>query len=149
MTRCLDLRFRAALTCSAALADKTMLSLRYPKLWLGFGWALLIAVTVGSLLPGVDRLNVDMHDKVMHFSSYFLLMIWFAGLYERTRHYFVIALILVALGIALDLMQGQMPYRQFDLLDIVANTAGVMSGFILALFAMGGWCLRIERWLLG
>ena len=58
MTRCLDSRFRAALTCSAALADKTMLSLRYPKLWLGFGWAMLIAVTVGSLLPGIDRLNV-------------------------------------------------------------------------------------------
>lgn len=147
MTRCSGSMCHAESMSSAVPADPTVLPLRYPKLWFGLGWLMLIAVTVGSLMPGMDGLDVDTHDKFIHFSSYFALMLWFAGLYQRRRHYALIAAILMALGVFLDALQGQLPYRQFDMLDIAANTAGVICGFGLAVLMMGGWCQRVERWL--
>jgi VanZ family protein len=109
---------------------------------------MLVAVIAGSLVPGGVAIVSDLNDKIVHFSSYFLLMTWFAGLYRRHRHYLGIATILVALGAILDMLQGGVARRQFDVLDIAANSIGVLVGLGLAMLLLGGWCIRVERWVL-
>jgi VanZ family protein len=121
-----------------------LLPLRYPWLWAIAGWLLVLGVATGSLVPGPALPELRVSDKVEHAGAYFLLMIWFGGLYERRRHG-MIALGLVALGVALDLLQMTTKTRTFDVADIAANSLGVLLGLCLSLFVLGGWCQKLER----
>lgn len=121
-----------------------MLPLRYPWLWRLGGWVLIVAVSAGSLLPGHSVPAVALSDKLVHAGSYFLVMIWFAGLYRRSRHVWI-ALGLFALGVVLDLLQGGVGTRSFEALDIAANAAGLTLAFVLSYWLLEGWCLRMER----
>lgn len=124
-----------------------MLPLRFPKLWSGLGWLLLGSVIVGSLIPGPAVPTHAINDKVLHAAAYFLLMTWFAGLYRRVL-YPLIAVVLAALGISLDVLQLLTRTRSFDWLDIAMNCAGIAAGFTLSLLFLGGWCQRVEQRLL-
>lgn len=124
-----------------------MLPLRFPKLWSVLGWLLVGAVIVGSLIPGPAVAQVDIDDKVMHAGAYFVLMVWFAGLYPRGV-YPVIATVFLALGLGLDLLQLLTDTRSFDWYDVAMNSAGVILGFVLSMLLLGGWCQRIEQRLL-
>ena len=121
-----------------------MLPLRYPIAWALPGWGLLVFVAAGSVLPGAVITGFPSADKIVHMLSYFLLMIWFSGLYSRQRHV-VIALIFITFGVLLEFLQTQLPYRFFDPLDLVANTVGVALGLLLSLTLLAEWCQRIER----
>jgi VanZ family protein len=121
-----------------------VLPLRFPWVWLTGGWLLVLGVIVGSLVPGEMLHAITISDKVMHAGTYFLLMVWFAGLYPRARH-LLIAVTLIGLGIALDVAQGGTATRTFDVLDILADTVGVAVGLVLSMVLLGGWCQRVER----
>jgi hypothetical protein len=123
-----------------------VLPLRFLKIWVGLGWMLLGLVCLGSLLPASTVRMLD-NDKLSHFGSYFVLMVWFAGLYGKPRNYIAIAAILVTLGAGLDLLQGLTATRHFEALDVLANSAGVLVGLIAALVLLGGWCRTVERWI--
>lgn len=112
---------------------------------MGLGWIFVLAVILGSLLPDVGPVVSSLNDKFVHFSSYFLLMVWFSGMFGRRRDYLLIALVLVGLGILLDAIQGFIPMRYFDKFDIAANVGGTATGFGLALLLVGGWCRHVER----
>jgi VanZ family protein len=124
-----------------------VLPLRYPYVWLSLGWLLVIGVVVGSLLPGpiINEITPPINDKVEHFSAYFVLMIWFAGLYPRAKH-LRLAGALLFLGTALDVLQGTATRtRTFDLLDIAADAVGIAVALALAFWLLEGWCQRLER----
>lgn len=123
-----------------------MLPLRYPWLWRLAGWLLIVAVVAGSLMPGHSIPRIVAQDKVLHAGTYFLLMIWFAGLYPRSRHGWI-ALGLMALGVGLDMLQGLTSTRSFDPRDIAANAAGILAAFVLSYHLLEGWCQRMEQWL--
>ncbi len=123
-----------------------MLDLRFPWLWIGVGALLVAGVCVGSLLPAQD-FGDALNDKYVHFASYFLLTVWFSGLYSRVGFYALIAAIVIGLGAFLDVLQGATATRHFDLLDILANALGALVGFGLSWLLLGGWCVRIERWI--
>jgi hypothetical protein len=124
-----------------------LLPLRFPKLWSAVGWLLVAGVVVGSLIPGPALEGFDVSDKIQHAAAYFVLMVWFAGFYRRGV-YPLLAAVLMALGLALDLLQGLTATRTFDWRDVAMNCAGVMAGLILAALLLGGWCQRIEQRLL-
>lgn len=111
------------------------------------GWLLVLGVIVGSLMPGRAMPDVSLNDKLQHASVYLLLMLWFAGFYAR-RFYLAIAIVLCALGIGLDLLQGLTATRSFELYDIMADLVGIGIGFGLAVAFLGGWCQRVEQRLL-
>lgn len=124
-----------------------MLPLRYPWLWLTLGWLLVVGVIVGSLMPAslVREITPAVGDKLLHFSAYFVLMTWFAGLYPRAKHVHVGAALL-ALGTALDILQGiATRTRSFELLDIAADAVGILAALALSVWLLEGWCLRLER----
>ena len=124
-----------------------MLPLRYPYIWLSLGWVLVVGVVVGSLLPApiVHEITPPVSDKLMHFTAYFLMMVWFAGLYPRAKHLHVGGALLF-LGISLDILQGTATQtRNFELLDIVADAVGIAAALALAFWLLEGWCQRLER----
>jgi len=123
-----------------------MLDLRFPWLWIGVGAVLVSGVCVASLLPAQD-VSTALNDKTVHFATYFLLTVWFSGLYSRIRFYALIAAVVIALGAFLDVLQGATATRHFDLLDILANALGALVGFTLSWLLLGGWCVRVERWI--
>jgi VanZ family protein len=124
-----------------------VLPLRYPRVWLTLGWLLVLGVIVGSLLPGpiIREIAPPISDKLEHFSAYFVLMAWFAGLYPRSKHVLV-AVALVVLGTALDVLQGTATRtRSFEPLDIAADAIGIVAALLLSAWLLEGWCLRVER----
>ena len=124
-----------------------MLPLRFPKLWTALAWLLTAGVIVGSLMPGEVVAAMHVRDKILHAGSYFILMVAFAGLYRRGL-YPIVAAVLVALGLSLDLLQRLTDTRQFDWNDVGMNCAGVAVGFVLSWWPLGGWCQRVEQRLL-
>lgn len=124
-----------------------MLDLRFRWLWLGLGCVLVAAVCIGSLLPAHQFSGIDIDDKILHFASYFVLTVWFSGLYGRRAYYALIAVIVVALGAALDLMQSATATRYYEFFDILANAAGALVGLALSIIVLGGWCSKLERWI--
>ena len=121
-----------------------MLPLRYPMLWSFPGWALLLLVATGSVIPGVVITGFSAADKIVHALSYFVLMAWFSGMYARRRHP-AIALVLLVFGVVLEFVQARLPYRLFDPLDLLANATGILFGLALSWSFLGGWCQRVER----
>ncbi|HKE44249.1 MAG TPA: hypothetical protein VKB41_06890 [Steroidobacteraceae bacterium] len=122
-----------------------MLSLPHARTWLVIGWLLIAGVVVGSLIPNVPTFGLGISDKVEHFSSYLLLMLWFSGLYERKRHGWL-AVAFFLMGAALELLQGALTTtREMDIKDALTNGAGVATGFVLAGFGLANWTRRIEN----
>lgn len=124
-----------------------MIPLRHRPLWLAIS-ATLVAVVVGaSLAPGVPLPPQGGFDKVEHFLAYSGLAVWFTGLYPRAR-YRQVVVGLLALGLGVEIAQGVMQLgRSAEVLDMVANAAGIGFGLALALVLTGGWARRVESWL--
>ncbi|HEY7377578.1 MAG TPA: VanZ family protein [Steroidobacteraceae bacterium] len=122
-----------------------MLSLPHARIWLTLGWLLIAGVVIGELLPGVPSLGLKISDKLEHFASYMVLMLWFSGLYERKRHA-LLALAFFLMGCALELLQGAFTdTRDMDIKDALANGAGIVAGFVLAGFGVANWTRLIEK----
>ena len=124
-----------------------MLPLRYPRLWLSLGWTAVVFAIVVSLIPASQLPQPpNVSDKTEHFVAYLLLSLWFAGIYPRAR-YWIIAIGLCVMGVLIEFAQGAMHFgRQADILDVLANSTGVVVGLGLSLMWLGGWAQRIETW---
>ena len=105
------------------------------KMLVAAGWGWAAAIVWLSLVPAQPMLDVDHGDKAGHLAAYGLLMFWFAQLYARARARIAYAAGFIALGVALELAQGALGYRSFDLADILANMLGVALGWALARMA--------------
>ena len=125
-----------------------MRPLKAPWLWLTLGWLLVAGATLGSLLPGEQVPMPRGYDKWLHAGTYFLLMVWFAGIYRAGRYAYV-AGALALLGLALEFGQRLVATRAFEAIDLAANLIGIGAGLLLALAFLGGWCQRVEGWLYG
>ncbi len=124
-----------------------MLPARHPRLWLTIGWAMVVAAFIVCLVPGHDLPSTGMSDKSEHFICYATLMLWFAGLYPRSR-YLAIAGLLLLMGVVIEFAQGAMHLgRSADVLDVVANGIGIVIGLALAFAGLGNWMRWIDGWL--
>lgn len=100
------------------------------KAGIAAGWAWAAAIVWLSLTPSPPQIDLAHVDKLGHFASYLLLMFWFARLY-RVRVFYAIGFI--AMGVALEFLQGQLGDRSTDVLDMCANALGVLLGWGAAL----------------
>ena len=124
-----------------------MLELRHRLLWLATSVLLLTVVIWGSLQTSVDLPAPGGFDKIEHFGTYAFLCLWFTGMVAR-RRYWVVAVFLLALGLAMEVAQYLMAAgRQGDPYDMAANAMGIAAGLFLAVRATGGWTPRVEAWL--
>jgi VanZ family protein len=119
--------------------------LRWPRVWLSLWLLAVLAVIAVSLLPPPPLPSAPGSDKLGHFLAYFGLMACAVQVFAG-RVLIVIALLLVALGLALEFAQGALTStRMFEVRDALANTVGVLAGLIVARTPAAGWLLRLER----
>ncbi|MHB1185959.1 VanZ family protein [Thiobacillus sp.] len=100
------------------------------RLWRVGGWFGIVATVLLSLMPPVLNESGGHTDKLVHLTGYAVLMFWWAQLV--TRHRWKLAVAVVLLGIAIELLQGLTPDRQPDGLDALANSGGVLLGWLAA-----------------
>lgn len=109
------------------------MSLQYRRFWIAIGWALVGAViylSVGHVT--ITPENIPESDKVGHVIAYGTLMFWFMQIAKQPQKRVAIAVLLVLLGVGLEFVQAHIPYRDFEVADMVADAIGVAIGWLVA-----------------
>lgn len=119
--------------------------LRFTWMWVSFGVLLACSVMVLSLVNLAPIEGVLLQDKLMHVLAYGLLMGWFAQIYRRLGARLILALVLIAMGVGVEYMQGMVGYRQFDRVDMAANTSGVLLAWLLSYSFLGRVLEGVEK----
>lgn len=118
-------------------------------MWRAVGYALVVLIIYLSLTPDAITLPEDSGGLASHTLAYATVMAWFGQIElsspERIRR----GMMLAALAIGLEFIQGLTPYRYFDIRDMVAGVLGVGFGWLLSpprMFDIAGW---LRDWLVG
>ena len=121
-------------------------ALAHLPVWLWLGRAAVLVVIVLSLIPMPILAHAPAGaDKVEHAVTYFVLMLWYGQLCADRRALVLRALGLVALGTAIEVLQGFTKYRSAEWLDLAADVFGVSLGYALSLGRAGLWLARVDR----
>ncbi|CDK29326.1 unnamed protein product [Kuraishia capsulata CBS 1993] len=91
---------------------------------------------IGAAYLGFADISLQSHDKILHFCSFFILTglfywIWDSNSIRMLRN-MCILVCTVGAGIGSEILQGLLPYRTFDVYDIVSNVAGSSLALILS-----------------
>ncbi len=130
-----------------------MLPLRHHRRWQFAGAAILIGVFAGTLIPAVwlwpdeSRITLFQFDKWLHGITFMFLAIWFSGQYARAS-YARIGLGLMLFGVIIELCQRMVSYRTAELMDLAADSLGIVVGLVIAIAGVGGWSRKFEARLL-
>jgi VanZ family protein len=122
--------------------------LQYRSLWLGLAWALVGVVIWLSLGPVPPSIGIDPANVLGPGLAYLSLSLCFGALYEGGRRV-AVGLALIALGGALELLQGLVASRVFDPWDALANTVGVAAGALVSHRVAARLPAALERALAG
>ena len=116
------------------------------KLCVAAGWALAALIVWLSLTPSLPKidLGIDDSDKFEHFAAYGALMFWFCLLYARNGTRLAYAALWIAMGIALEYAQRATGYRNFDVIDMLANALGVSIGWAFAFAIPAGLAQKLR-----
>lgn len=93
------------------------------------GWGV---VAYQSLRP-LQGIPLGLSDKAVHLAGYAAMSALAAGFCHVPSRVLLLAAGTVAAGAALEGAQYLLPYRSFELLDMLANTAGALLGSAAAL----------------
>jgi len=120
--------------------------LRFSMWWTILGVILVATVVYMSLIPlSPPKVFIFQEsDKIMHFSAYAVMMIWFGQIYLKKSVSLSIASGLIILGMVLEILQGLSGYRTFEYLDIMANILGVVFGFFITQTKFGSFFYAFE-----
>jgi VanZ family protein len=120
--------------------------LQFLRFWRLLGWLAVSGVVYLSLTSFFPdfKLGMPAQDKFGHFMAYALLAWWFSQAYPLRLHGFL-GLFLIALGVILEILQGFTGYRDFEYADMLADTLGVVGGYLLARTSAGTTLRRLER----
>ena len=102
------------------------------RIWIAGGWLFIAAIVYLSLATLAIETGVPQGDKLGHLLAYGALMAWWSQLYVSVAARWKLGVAFVALGAAMELAQGLTPTRTPDLLDLAADTAGVLLGWLAA-----------------
>jgi len=103
------------------------------RLYIALGWLLVAAVIWMSVTPSPPKVDFEQSDKAGHLLAYGLVMFWFAQLYAARAARIGYAALFVLMGVGLEFVQAQLGYRTYEVFDMLANSAGVLVGWALAL----------------
>ena len=124
-----------------------MPELKLRILWLIIGCLLVALVVFLSLSssPVDTGLSFPYEDKLYHALAYCTLMLWFAQIYHDRFKRSLIAVLFIMLGVALEYLQSFDPNRYSEFGDIVANSAGVLLGLLIAMAGARNGLVRVEK----
>jgi hypothetical protein len=109
---------------------RTLRAARITRVWLVCGWLGVIVTLFVSLTPPMLDESSGHTDKIVHLAGYAVLMFWWAQIVTARRGKLAFAVVLF--GVAIELLQGLTPARQPDLFDALANSGGVLLGWLIA-----------------
>jgi VanZ family protein len=89
-----------------------------------------IGITVLSLLPPKSGVELGKHDKVNHFIAYAVLSFNYGLVVKKLRKHLWGLPFLIAYGLFMEFCQGFVPGREQSFLDALANSLGVLIGFL-------------------
>lgn len=116
------------------------------RVWLIVGWLLIILIVYLSLAPNPPTLVMfENADKVEHAFAYATVAFWLCAIYLTVRSRVVVIVALIGLGVALEYVQDWTGYRSFDVMDMLADTVGVLLGWLVARTRLGRLFAYIER----
>lgn len=94
-----------------------------------FRVAFVVALVLGTHLATTDappHAMASLNDKLQHLTAFAVLALLLDRSYFRQRAYWsAVALPLLGYGLAIECVQYFLPYRSFDLLDLVADAIGL------------------------
>jgi len=99
-----------------------------------------------SLIDPPQSIKVALtRDKLVHAFAYGCLMGWFAQIFHQHAVRICLVGLFVALGIGMEYLQGLLPTREFELLDMAANASGVLLAWALCYTWIGHILIWFER----
>lgn len=110
------------------------------------GVGLIGAIFFGSIwnIPSEIK-HFMLHDKFMHVTAYACLMGWFAQIFRHDLTRLALVIVFVSMGILIEVLQSMTATRQFEVLDMIANTSGVVLAWALAYTWVGTLLTRFEN----
>lgn len=119
--------------------------LHHRYLWAFIGLSMVLAILVLSLIDiPLPVAKLLWSDKLMHGVAYAGLMGWFAQIFRHDLTRLILVVGFIALGISIEYLQALTPTRQFDTLDMIANTSGIVLAWALSYTALGTILERFE-----
>ena len=94
-------------------------------------WFALVALVMLSLLPLTMKVSLGYQDKVQHGVAYAALYFLSIRAYSPRWSLWLLAAFFVLFGIAIEFAQSWTEHRQTDVLDMLANTSGVVMVAVL------------------
>ena len=122
-----------------------LLPLRYARLWFTAGLLLLMLGLVAALSSVPAGVSLAINDKLIHLVGSACLMLWFSGVFQP-RFGPMLFLSLSAYGLLIEMLQSLTVTRQPEGLDLVADIAGVLLGWLLSAAGLSRWCTKLESW---
>ena len=108
---------------------RLLLNYRVRRTLFGLWCVAWLVVAVLMLAPLRSPLDVSHGDLIAHFAVFACLAFATVGFSHRGTELTLLALATVAGGVALEFAQGLVPHRTVDILDMAADTLGVMVGY--------------------
>ena len=128
-----------------------MFPLYYKLLWKLANLVILILLASLLLLPPewlfsdyIKDLTELLTDKVIHIGVFILWTCWLSGQFIS---FFKIFFYTSIFGFLIEVIQYFLPYRSWELLDLLANEIGILIGVIIAIKFTSGWSLLIEKYI--
>ncbi|ORX53132.1 hypothetical protein DM01DRAFT_1383751 [Hesseltinella vesiculosa] len=110
-----------------------------------------LLILMGILGFAPIHVHEHVNDKVLHFMTFCILSVCLYYVWNLSfqRNLLLATSIMLVMSIGSEFIQDLLPYRTFDVWDIVANLLGSGLGLILAFGLDYGWHARKEhqrRW---
>jgi hypothetical protein len=122
--------------------------MHFRRLWWALGLALVAAVVVLSLVPDPPHaLPGDDNNWGGHLVAYGTMMGWCARLTPSGRARLALGVGFCLLGVGVEYAQRATGYRTFDVFDMVANSAGVLLGWLVSPPRAPNGISTLDRWL--
>lgn len=91
----------------------------------------ILIVLIATLMPGNGKVAGNYLDKVVHFILFFFLSVNTCIKFMEHKKLIQILFYVVLLGFATEVAQNYIPGREMDIFDAIADTLGVMAGYMV------------------
>ncbi len=119
--------------------------LKFLRFWQGIGWLLVLFVIFVTLMPKPPQLPFPdflSWDKVAHTLVYACLMSWFLQAFASP---IIWSTFLLLLGVILEFLQNWFGYRSLEFGDMIANSIGLLAGWLITMTALGGMLASLDH----
>lgn len=97
----------------------------------GLFWLSMLVISWLVVAPQEELPPVKLWDKAAHTLAFAALMLLCAVAYRQRFSLAIIAMMLFIFGVGIEIVQYMLPYREFSLLDMLANSLGILLAFPL------------------